>query len=116
MTLKLLQDMEVFNVDILFTFLNVYSLDSNNDWHHLQLKFQHFLKPTTLRCEFCESLLKKLRCLAIVLLSSMSQFPLVFFGKIYWRNACRQNKNKRLGQSIKTTHKTTRPSKIKRNI
>ena len=59
MTLKLLQDMEVFNVDILFTFLNVYSLDSNNDWHHLQLKFQHFLKPTTLRCEFCESLLKK---------------------------------------------------------
>ena len=81
MTLKLLQDMEVFNVDILFTFLNVYSLDSNNDWHHLQLKCQHFLKPTTLRCKFCESLLKKLRCLAIVLLSSMSQFPLVFLAK-----------------------------------
>ena len=73
MTLKLLQDMELFNVDILFTFLNVYSLDSNNDWHHLQLKFQHFLKPTTLRCEFCESLLK--------ILSSMSQFPQVFLAK-----------------------------------
>ena len=35
------------------------------------------------------------------------------FGRIYWRNGCRQNKIKRLGQSIQTTHKTTRASKIK---
>ena len=45
MTLKLLQDIRVFNVNVLFTFLNVYSLDSNNDSQHLHGKSWHFLTP-----------------------------------------------------------------------
>ena len=34
MILKLLEDIGVFNVNALFTFLNVCSLNSNNDLQH----------------------------------------------------------------------------------
>ena len=47
MTLKLLKDIGVFNVAFLFTFLNVYSLDSNNDSEHLHHKPWHFVTPTS---------------------------------------------------------------------
>ena len=47
MTLKLLQDFGVFNVNVLFTFLNLYSLDINNNSQHLHHKSSHFLAPTS---------------------------------------------------------------------
>ena len=47
MTLKLLQDIEVFNINVLLTFLNVYSLDNNNDSQHSHRKSWRFLTPTS---------------------------------------------------------------------
>ena len=47
MTLKLLQDIGVFNVNVLFTFLNVYSLDSNNESQHSHRNSWLFLTPTS---------------------------------------------------------------------
>ena len=43
MILKLLQDIGFFNVNALFTFLNVCSLNSNNDLQHFHRKSWHFL-------------------------------------------------------------------------
>ena len=47
MTLKLLQDNGVLNVNVLLAFLNVYSLDSNNDSQHSHCESWHFLTPTS---------------------------------------------------------------------
>ena len=47
MTLKLLQDIGVFNVNVLFTFLNVYSLNSNNESQHSHCNSWLFLTPTS---------------------------------------------------------------------
>ena len=50
MTLKLLQDRRVFNVNVfLFTFLDAYSVDSNCDSQHWHRKFWHFLTPFSFR-------------------------------------------------------------------
>ena len=47
MTLKLLQDMGVFNVNVFFTLLNKYSLDINNDSQHSHGEPWHSLTPTS---------------------------------------------------------------------
>ena len=47
MILKQLQDIGLFNVKALFTFLNVHFLDSNNDSQHSLSKSWHFLTPTS---------------------------------------------------------------------
>ena len=47
MTLKLLQDIGVINVNVLFTFLNVYSLVSNNGLQHLHHEYWHFSTATS---------------------------------------------------------------------
>ena len=41
MTLKILQDIGVFNVSVLFTFLNVYSLDGKSDSQHSPRESRH---------------------------------------------------------------------------
>ena len=43
MILKLLQDIGVFNVDVLFTFLNIYFLGRNNALQHSHRKSWQFL-------------------------------------------------------------------------
>ena len=55
MTLKLMQNIGVFNVNVLFPFLNVYSLDSNNDLQHLHRESWYFL---TLKFCFTQQFLK----------------------------------------------------------
>ena len=47
LTLKLLPDIGVFNVNVLLTFLNVYSLDSKNDLQHSHRESWHFLTRTS---------------------------------------------------------------------
>ena len=47
MTLKLLQGIGVFNVNVLFTFLNAYSLVSSNDLQHSHRKSWHLLTSTS---------------------------------------------------------------------
>ena len=42
-----MQDIGVFNVNVLFPFLNVCSLDSNNDLQHSHRVYWHFLAPTS---------------------------------------------------------------------
>ena len=60
MTLKLLQYIRVFDVNILFTFLNVNSLDINNNSQHFHRKSWHFLTCTSsvLNSGLVSSLLK----------------------------------------------------------
>ena len=43
-----MQDIGVFNLNVLFTFLNVCSLDSNNDSQHSHRDFWHFQTHTSL--------------------------------------------------------------------
>ena len=47
--LTILQDVGVFNVNVLFTLLNVYSLNSNNDLQHSHCKSWHFLKVQSIK-------------------------------------------------------------------
>ena len=42
-----MEDIKVFNLNVLFTFLNVYSLDINNDLQRWHCKSWHFLTPAS---------------------------------------------------------------------
>ena len=80
MTLKLLQDNRVFNVNVSFIFLNVHSLDSNNELQHSHRKSWHFLTSTSslLNSAFVSSFLS-LSCCLLLLVSLMLSNPGTLF-------------------------------------
>ena len=80
MTLTLLQDIGAFNVNVLFTFLNVYFLDIDNDSQHSPHKSGYFLKPTSslLSSALVSSFLKLDGC-SLLLISLMLSKPEILF-------------------------------------
>ena len=77
MTLKLLQDIGVLNVNVLFTFLNVYTLDSNNDSQHSHRISWYFLTPIA-KFRFSQQLFKVGGC-GLLLTSLMLSNPGTLF-------------------------------------
>ena len=78
MTLKLLQNIGVSNVNVLVTFLNVYALDSNNDSQHSHPKSWHFLTPSSLNSALVSSFFRLGGCL-LPLISLMLSNPGTLF-------------------------------------
>ena len=75
-----MQDIGVVNVDVLFTILNVYSLDSNNDSQHPHCKSWHFVTPTSslLNSALASSFLRLSVC-RLLLISLMLSNPWTLF-------------------------------------
>ena len=75
-----MQDIGVVNVDVLFTILNVYSFDSNNDSQHPHCKSWHFVTPTSslLNSALASSFLRLSVC-RLLLISLMLSNPWTLF-------------------------------------
>ena len=70
-----MQNIGVFNVNVLFPFLNVYSLDNNNDLQHLHHESWHFL---TLKFCFTQQFLW-FSCCRLLFLILMLSNPVTLF-------------------------------------